>query len=145
MSLAERSMSFSHDGWNADLAAEPQREYLDRKRDHVLRIAGQDAKSFHFGWAMKPLYYPQTVFWCWTGKRNRLLMWKPPLPFPTNSVIERKTALFYISLRKRNCCQLNSYPIQLYDTLQFQRSSNVTKVWVLLYVVFLVFVTHSQA
>jgi hypothetical protein len=44
------------------------------------------------------------------------------------SVIECKTALFYISLRKRNCCQLNSYPIQLYDTRQFQRSSNVTKV-----------------
>ena len=51
VSLAERSMPFSHDGWNADLAAESPREYLDHKRDHVLRIAGQDAKSFHFGWA----------------------------------------------------------------------------------------------
>lgn len=42
VSLA-RSMPFSHDGWNADLAAEPPTEYLDPKSDHVLRITGQDA------------------------------------------------------------------------------------------------------
>lgn len=117
-------------GWNGGMVVVPFTVTLDHQVETMCweKLVSASVSDD----LMKPLYQLQTASSRFKVKRNKLLLFKPPLPFFINARMDCKTAFFCTSLRKKKHCQINGYPIQVYDTFQIQ-SSNVTKVWVLLH------------